>query len=103
MSQKKKKKRKKNKNIWDFPGGPLVKTSPSNAGAGSIPGQGTKIPKALQPENWNENDIVTNAIKTLKGVHIKKKKKKKTTDKKESSEKGVKMQSFFEYQIVGSS
>ena len=102
MSQKKKKKRKKNKNIWDFPGGPLVKTSPSNAGAGSIPGQGTKIPKALQPENWNENNIVTNAIKTLKGVHIKKKNKKKT-DKKESSEKGVKTQSFFEYKIVGSS
>ena len=82
MSQKKKKKRKKNKNIWDFPGGPLVKTSPSNAGAGSIPGQGTKIPKALQPENWNENNIVTNAIKTLKGVHIKKKKKKKKTNDK---------------------
>ena len=32
----------------DFPGGPVVKTSPSNAGdVGSIPGQGTKIPHAL--------------------------------------------------------
>ena len=29
----------------DFPGGPAVKSSPSNAGgAGSIPGQGTEIP-----------------------------------------------------------
>ena len=32
---------------WDFPGGPGVKNPPSNAGdAGSIPGQGTKIPHA---------------------------------------------------------
>ena len=33
----------------DFPGGPVVKTPPSNAGdSGSIPGQGTKIPQATQ-------------------------------------------------------
>ena len=31
----------------DFPGGPLVKTSPSNVGgAGLIPGRGTKISHA---------------------------------------------------------
>ena len=31
----------------DFPGGPVVKKPPSNAGdAGSIPGRGTKIPHA---------------------------------------------------------
>ena len=31
----------------DFPGGPVVKNPPCNAGdAGSIPGQGTKIPHA---------------------------------------------------------
>jgi len=31
----------------DFPGGPGVKTSPSNAGGGgSIPSQGTKMPHA---------------------------------------------------------
>ena len=31
----------------DFPGGPVVKNPPSNAGdAGSIPGRGTKIPPA---------------------------------------------------------
>ena len=38
----------------DFSGGPVVKTSPSNAGGvGSIPGQGAKIPHALQPKNQN--------------------------------------------------
>ena len=32
----------------DFPGGPVVKTSPSSAGgAGSIPGRGAKIAHAL--------------------------------------------------------
>ena len=31
----------------DFPGGPVVKNPPSNAGdAGATPGQGTKIPHA---------------------------------------------------------
>ena len=35
------------KESWDFPGSPVVKTLPSNAkDAGSIPGQGTKIPLA---------------------------------------------------------
>ena len=34
-----------------FPGGPVVKTSPSSAGgAGLIPGQGAKIPHASQPK-----------------------------------------------------
>ena len=33
---------------WDFPGGPMVKNLPYNAGdTGSIPGQGTKIPHAM--------------------------------------------------------
>ena len=33
---------------WDFPGGPVVKNSPSKAGnSGSIPGRGVKIPHAL--------------------------------------------------------
>ena len=37
-----------------FPGGPLVKTSPSNGGGtGSILGQGTKIPQASQPKTQN--------------------------------------------------
>ena len=44
----------------DFPGGPLVKTSPPNAGsAGSIPGWGAKIPQALWPKNQNRSNIVT--------------------------------------------
>ena len=36
------------KNIsWDFPGGPVVKTSPSSTeGVGSISGRGAKIPRA---------------------------------------------------------
>ena len=39
---------------WDFPGSPVVKTSLSNAGgAGSIPGQGAKIPHALGSKNQN--------------------------------------------------
>ena len=62
---------------WDFPGGPVVKTSPSKAGsAGSIPGQGTKIPPALRPKNQNikQSNIVKILIKTFKKVHIKKKK-----------------------------
>ena len=35
----------------DFPGGPVVKTSPSNAGyTGSIPGQGAKTLHVLGPK-----------------------------------------------------
>ena len=38
----------------DFPGCPVVKTSPSNTGsAGSFPGQGTKTLHALRPKNQN--------------------------------------------------
>ena len=60
---------------WGFPGGPVVKTSSKAGGAGSIPGQGTKIPPALRPKNQNikQSNVVTNLIKTLKMVHIKKK------------------------------
>ena len=42
--------------IWyrDFPGSPVVKTSPSNAGgAGLLPGWGAKIPHALGAKNQN--------------------------------------------------
>ena len=41
---------------WDFPGGPVVKNPPSNAGdAGLIPCRGTKIPclRAAKPANHN--------------------------------------------------
>ena len=39
---------------WDFPGSPVVKILPSNAGgAGLIPGHGAKIPHASRPKNQN--------------------------------------------------
>ena len=42
------------KPLGDFPGGPVVETSPSSAGgAGLIPGRGAKIPHAWQPKNQN--------------------------------------------------
>ena len=41
----------KNGRSGDFPGGPVVKTSPSNAGGtGLIPGQGGKIPHTSRPK-----------------------------------------------------
>jgi len=65
------------KKLRDFPDGPLVMTLPSNAGdVGLIPGGGAKIPHALGLKNQNMNNrskIVTNSIKTLQMVHIKKK------------------------------
>ena len=59
----------------DFPGGPVIKTLPSNTGdAGSIPGCGMKIPHSSWPKNQsiNRSNIVSDSIKTLKMVHIKK-------------------------------
>ena len=62
-----------------FPGGLVVKTSPSNVGSeGSIPGRGAKIPYASWAKNQsikNRNSVVTNStnsIKTLKMVHVNK-------------------------------
>ena len=44
----------KNKESRDFPGSPVVKTLPSNAGgAGSILGRGAKIPHCYWPKNQN--------------------------------------------------
>ena len=57
----------------------MVKTSLSNTGdAGSIPGWGIKIPHSSRPKNQsiNRSNIVSDSIKTLKMVRIKKKKKK---------------------------
>ena len=60
----------------DFPGGSVVKTSPCNTeDTGSIPVGETKIPHASGPKNQNiknRSNIVTNSIKTLKIVHMKK-------------------------------
>ena len=70
----------------DFPGGPVVKNPTSNAGdVGSIPGRGAKIPHASRPKNQNRSNIVTDSIKTLIMVHIKKKKK-------------IKKEHFYNYQ-----
>ena len=67
-----------------FPGHLVVKTLPSNAGSmSSIPGLEAKIPYGSQKNTQTKkththiktrNNIVTNSIKTLKMVHIKKKK-----------------------------
>ena len=73
------------KTLRDFPGGPVVKTSLSNAGgAGSIPGQGAKIPHASgpkKPKNIKQKQYCNKFNKDFKnGPHQKKKslKKKKT-------------------------
>ena len=35
--------------VWDLPGGPTVKNLPFNSGnMGSIPGQGTMIPRVME-------------------------------------------------------
>ena len=69
----------------DFSGGPVVKTSPSNAGgAGSIPGQGAKIPHVLQPKNQSikQKQCCNKFNKDFKnGPHQKKKKLKKKLKK----------------------
>ena len=65
---------------WHFPGGPVTKTLPSSAeGAGSIPGQGVKIPHALGPKNQDiKQKQYCNKFKDLKnGPHQKILKKKK--------------------------
>ena len=51
---------------------------PMRGCVGSIPGRGAKIPHASRPKNQNikkkkRSNIVTDSIKTLKMVHIKKK------------------------------
>ena len=53
----------------------------SARGMGSISGWGAKILHASQLKKQNRNNIVTNSIKTLKMVHIKKKKKKRNLEK----------------------
>ena len=58
---------------WDFPGAPVVKTSPSNArGVGSIPNWGAKTPHALQPTNQNmkQKPYCNKLIKILRMVHV---------------------------------
>ena len=62
----------------DFPGGPVVKTSPSSAGvAGVIPGWGTKIPHLRAKKSKHRSEIVTDSVRTLKTAHTKNLKKHK--------------------------
>ena len=66
--------------VRHFPGGPVVKTCPSNVeDASSILGQGAKRLHASGPKKPKQKTeailYVTNPILTLKMVHIKKKKK----------------------------
>ena len=60
---------------WDFPGGPMVRASPCNAGGvGLTPGQGTKIPHASWPRNQDikPKQCCNRFSKDLKMVYIKK-------------------------------
>jgi len=69
----------------DYPGGPVVKTSPSKAeGEGSIPGGVAKIPHASRPKKQNikQKQYCNKFNKDFLMVHIKNKslKNKKTTN-----------------------
>ena len=62
---------------WDFPGGPVFKTSPSNSGTeDSIPSQGAKIQKN---QNRKQKQYCKKFNKDFKnGSHKKKKSKTRT-------------------------
>ena len=65
--------------MGDFPGGPGVKTSPSNTGhAGSIPGWGAKISHASESKNQNikQKQYCNKFNEDFKMVHMKKSKQK---------------------------
>ena len=54
---------------WDFPGGPVVKNMPSNAGErGLIPGWGTKIPHAAR--QLSPNATTTELANFNERVHM---------------------------------
>ena len=65
--------------MWDVPGGPVVKTLPSNAGGvGLIPVREDKTSHALKPKKpktYNRSSIVTNFYVDFKRMVHKKKKK----------------------------
>ena len=67
----------------DFPGGPVVKTSLSNAGGvGSIPGRGAGMPHASRPKDRNieQKQYCNKFNKDFKNGPRQKKKKKRITD-----------------------
>ena len=52
--------------VGDFPGGAVVKTSPSNAGgAGLIPNQGTKISHATHTHTHTQEEICCGLLRFL--------------------------------------
>ena len=60
--------------MWDFPGCPMVKTSPSNAGGmGLIPGQGAGIPHAsrLKDQNIEQKQYYNKVNKDFKNLKTK--------------------------------
>ena len=62
----------------DFPGGSVVKTLYSSEGdAGSIPGQGAKIPHALEPKNENMKQKQWSKLKNKQTTTTKQKNLKK--------------------------
>ena len=55
------------KRYREFPGSPLVKTSPSNAGgAGQIPGWGSHMPWGKKKQNIKQNQCCNKFNKDLK-------------------------------------
>ena len=67
--------------MWDFPGGPVITTAFQWRWCGFEPwSRELRFHVALSQKNQNikQKQNVTNSIKTLKMVHIKKKKLKKT-------------------------
>ena len=61
----------------DFPGGPVVETSPSSGRVtGLIPGQENKVPRASRPQNRNikQKQYCNKFNKSFKMVHAKKRK-----------------------------
>ena len=53
-------------------GGPVVRTSPSNVGSVGLISGGSHMPWGQKNTKYKISNNVTNAIKTLKMVHIKK-------------------------------
>ena len=91
------------KKAWDFPSGPVVKTSPSNAGCtGSVPSQGAKSPHALWPKSQNKSSTVTGSIKTLKNYpHFFKKRKKNHLEFHLSTENSTILVPVVRLEVVG--
>ena len=77
----------------DFTGGPLVKPSLSKAGGVRVQPLVSELrfPHASQPKKTTQNksSMVTNSIKTLKIVHIKKKKNLNEQESRMDTENGV--------------